>query len=455
MTPSTKPDETSFESFAKIRNLRFGHWCAYRDSGELVAPTGSERVEPKVMELLFLLAARPNQVRTKEDLMQQLWPGMILGEDTLARAVSKLRKALGDDAKSPIYIETLPKRGYRFIYETRSSNLNPNHAALESAHALLEAQIATSDVATVAIQSGHFTRSNFRRQLLRISLLAAVLILSIGLGSILSQRGANADGAEVAILIDRANDFYFQYTHSDNEAAIALFERAIAKHPENAAGFAGLANAIAQRVLRWPSEDIGKGKTFTQLGDAIKSGHMRAAGAQQELLRATKLAERAVQLAPQDAVALKALGFVKSVREDFAGALAAYAQAITLDADAWGPMINIADIHQISGRAKLALPFLESAFAAMTRVYAKESVRIRPWYAETAILIAERHLAEHRADKAEHWYRRALEIAPFHLKANTGLAALLRESGRAQEAADLCARLQRRIGDDLHCVTSL
>src|SRR5438270_13793337 len=52
--------------------------------------------------------------------MAALWPGVIVGEDSLARTVSKLRQALGDDAKAPRYIETIAKRGYRLLVEVES-----------------------------------------------------------------------------------------------------------------------------------------------------------------------------------------------------------------------------------------------------------------------------------------------------------------------------------------------
>ncbi len=445
MTDQTeaKPDGSPIGA----KPLRFGPWCAFQDSGELIGPNSRERLEPKVMELLLMLASRPNTVCSKEEILQQLWPGMILGDDTLARAVSKLRKALGDDVKAPRYVETLPKRGYRFIHSESGANTSlmrpPQPAPIPN----------SMGAAAMASAPSHKASLGWRnwRLALPMALLFAVLAMTIGIAWQRSHDAPNIINTEVQLLIDRANDYYFQYARADNEAAIALFEQAIAIDPKNAPAHAGLANAIAQRVLRWPNQGPAKGKSFTQLGDALKSGHMRNAIAQQELLRATTLAEQSVRLAPQDPVALKALGFVKSVREDFSGALRAYQQAITLDANAWGPMINIADLYQINGRAELALPYLESAFDAMTRVYATQSVRIRPWYADTALLIADRHAAEGRLDQSEHWYRKALQIAPFHLKATAQLAATLRASGRAQEAEDLCSRLLRRLGDRLRC----
>lgn len=93
--------------------LRFGPWQAFRRSGDLVGADGTEHLEPKVMELLLLLAGAPGRVWSRDDIMQQLWPGLVVGDDALARTVFKLRKSLGDDAKAPRYIETLSKRGYR------------------------------------------------------------------------------------------------------------------------------------------------------------------------------------------------------------------------------------------------------------------------------------------------------------------------------------------------------
>jgi transcriptional activator of cad operon len=69
-----------------------GDWQALRATGELSRGATTERLEPKVMNLLFLLAGRPSAVFTKDEIMAAVWPGVIVGEDTLARAVSRLRK---------------------------------------------------------------------------------------------------------------------------------------------------------------------------------------------------------------------------------------------------------------------------------------------------------------------------------------------------------------------------
>lgn len=60
---------------------------------------------------------------TREQLFEALWPGVIVSDDTLTQAVIKLRKALGDSAKNPQYIQTIPKRGYRLCAEVNSGRV--------------------------------------------------------------------------------------------------------------------------------------------------------------------------------------------------------------------------------------------------------------------------------------------------------------------------------------------
>jgi len=97
-----------------------GAWRAALATGEIMRDGTTERLEPKVMSLLFLLASKPGEVFTKDQIMEAVWPDVVVGDDTLAKAVSRLRKALDDDPKVPQYIETLPKRGYRLIAPVRA-----------------------------------------------------------------------------------------------------------------------------------------------------------------------------------------------------------------------------------------------------------------------------------------------------------------------------------------------
>lgn len=95
-----------------------GAWRLDALTGELQRegpPPERQRLEPKVAEVLLHLAGRAGQVVSRDELLTAVWPGVVVGDDALTQVVIKLRKALGDDARRPAYIETLSKRGYRLI----------------------------------------------------------------------------------------------------------------------------------------------------------------------------------------------------------------------------------------------------------------------------------------------------------------------------------------------------
>ncbi|MEZ5396106.1 MAG: winged helix-turn-helix domain-containing protein [Bryobacterales bacterium] len=85
-------------------------------AGELRRNGHRLRMQEKPFQLLAILLEQPGQVVSKEDLQARLWPDVSVDADSgLNEAVYKLRQALDDSAQAPRYIETVPKRGYRFI----------------------------------------------------------------------------------------------------------------------------------------------------------------------------------------------------------------------------------------------------------------------------------------------------------------------------------------------------
>ena len=77
------------------------------------------KLEPKVMQLLTYLAGRHGEVVSRRELEAEVWSGALVTDDAVTRAVIKLRKALGDDARHPRYVETIAKTGYRLIATTQ------------------------------------------------------------------------------------------------------------------------------------------------------------------------------------------------------------------------------------------------------------------------------------------------------------------------------------------------
>ena len=95
--------------------IRIGEWWVDRAANQLGRSDQTVRIEPKAMEVLMLLAEHAERVVSREELLNAVWPGVIVGDEVLTQSVIKLRRVLGDDPRSPSYIETIPKRGYRLI----------------------------------------------------------------------------------------------------------------------------------------------------------------------------------------------------------------------------------------------------------------------------------------------------------------------------------------------------
>src|SRR4051812_9460145 len=96
---------------------RFGVFEADEESGELRKQGRPLKVRGRPFDILIALLRRPGAVITRDDLRNQLWPAdtFVDFDHGLNSAVNRLREALGDSADNPRFIETLPKKGYRFI----------------------------------------------------------------------------------------------------------------------------------------------------------------------------------------------------------------------------------------------------------------------------------------------------------------------------------------------------
>jgi TolB-like protein/DNA-binding winged helix-turn-helix (wHTH) protein/Flp pilus assembly protein TadD len=115
--------------------VRFGTYEVSFQSGELRKAGMKIRVQQQPMKLLQILLEHPGEVVTREELRNRVWPNESFGDfdQALNIAIGKLRSALGDSAESPRYIETLPKRGYRFIADVLVVDAGTHPKQLESA----------------------------------------------------------------------------------------------------------------------------------------------------------------------------------------------------------------------------------------------------------------------------------------------------------------------------------
>ncbi len=111
--------------------VRFGVFAVDLAAGELRKNGVRIRLQDQPFQILAILLERPGDVVTREELRQRLWPAdtFVDFDHSLNTAVNKLREALGDSASSPRYVETLARRGYRFLGTLERADTTPDPAA--------------------------------------------------------------------------------------------------------------------------------------------------------------------------------------------------------------------------------------------------------------------------------------------------------------------------------------
>jgi len=164
--------------------VRFGTYEVSLQSGELRKSGVKIRVQQQPMKLLEILLERPGDLVTREELRSRIWANESFGDfdQAVNIAIAKLRGALGDSAENPRYIETLPKRGYRFIAEvtvvdtdvpTKSpESADGDRRGTEPEHQLQDAEL------TVTSKPGLWPT---RRVIVVLTLVLSLLILAVWL----------------------------------------------------------------------------------------------------------------------------------------------------------------------------------------------------------------------------------------------------------------------------------
>ncbi|RKZ06961.1 hypothetical protein DRQ32_10580, partial [bacterium] len=95
--------------------FRLGEWRIDPALNRISDGKVTHQVEPRVMDVLVCLASRPGEVFSRDDLLQAVWQDVVVGEEALTRAISELRRLLEDDHRSPRFVETIRKGGYRLV----------------------------------------------------------------------------------------------------------------------------------------------------------------------------------------------------------------------------------------------------------------------------------------------------------------------------------------------------
>ena len=207
MRPETAPAAKPTGPF------RLGDWEVRPHHNELVSAQETRHIEPKAMDLLVFMASNAPEVLSKDAIIDFVWEGRIISEGTLTNTIAELRRALGDDARHPRYIETIPKRGYCLV------------APIESVSP------STSDDEQAPLH---------RRRILVVIAATAVLLTVVAAATIFLQtrnRPLDPEVVLVSVFVNRTGDPSF------DAAALLVRDRLVTKLSES-----GLVQAVPANI---------------------------------------------------------------------------------------------------------------------------------------------------------------------------------------------------------------
>jgi len=202
---------------------QFGVFTVDSDQKVLLRNGVPLRLAPKVFDTLLILLENGGRIVEKEELMSRLWPDTFVEEANLTFNIQQLRKALGDDARHPQFIETVARRGYRFIAQARTSTLNPPNVRLIH-------KIGEIDDARLSIGMEHTEGVTLRQRMnetLGMDQLQARGLMTIGLPDIRRSRWPKRLALTGLILISIAGlaAGIYRLTRRIDAAAPARFQR--------------------------------------------------------------------------------------------------------------------------------------------------------------------------------------------------------------------------------------
>jgi DNA-binding winged helix-turn-helix (wHTH) protein len=127
-------------------DFRINDWLIQPQINSVEKDGKTWHLEPKVMQVLQHLASCPNEVLSKDRLLEAVWHNTFVGDDVLVRCISEIRYVFGDDPKSSRVIQTIPKGGYRLIGTVTTENptgIEPRESVLPKSDAVLRFGLET------------------------------------------------------------------------------------------------------------------------------------------------------------------------------------------------------------------------------------------------------------------------------------------------------------------------
>lgn len=436
--------------------IRFGPFEVDRASGELRKQGVRIKVHDQSFQVLLALLEQPSQVVTRQELQGRLWPAdtFVEFENGLNNAISRLREALGDSADAPRYIETLPRRGYRFVAPV-------SHAAV--------AGTVQPDVAA--------SRAKSRRWPLAIGVAAALALLVSGYLGV-RPRAETLDSVAVLPLTratlsagTNAGDEYF--ADAMTEALITELSRigalkvisqtSSSRYKDSGKPLPQIARELGVKAVveGSVSREGNQVRITVQLIEASTDKHLWADSYQREMRNILALQsevaqaiarEVRVKLTPQEQAALAAArpvnpkaheAYLKgryilvndSTQKDWGRAEQYFREALQADPQYAPAFAGLSTYYA----ANIALHPLDAM--AKAKGYAQKALSLDDRLSESHLAMSQVHHFGWDLAAAEREARRALELDPGSVTARVNLGQILYSSRRFDEVVQQYERI--------------
>lgn len=424
--------------------IRFGAFEVDCAGGELRKGGVRVKLHEKPFQLLLALLELPGEVVTRKDLQERLWPGQtfVEFENGLNNAIGRLREALGDTADNPRFIETIPRRGYRFLAEVAPSLQKPK------ARIPRGWLIGAAVVLLAILVTGIFLRHN-RALAQPIRSVAVLPFRDLGTGQ---QNDYFAAGITDAVTTDLAE---LNLPKVVSETSVARFKDTKETIPEIARAL-GVDSIVEGAVL----QEGDKVRITVQLIRADTDRHIWADSYERQLANILALQDQVAQgvanaievkLSPAPApiaspprqvnasayqAYLEGHYYAQTPNEDFFRAKGYFEQSIALDPSFAPAYAGLSDYYcKISGdvlASKEALPKCGS--------YAEQALRLDPNSPEGHLAVANFYCLSWNWSSANQEYQRAIALAPGLAAAHEWYATYLDVMGRKAQSLEEAQR---------------
>lgn len=382
-----------------------GEWTVLPSLNVLERQGQPVRLEPRVMDVLVHLARRAGHAVSKDELAERVWKSQFISDETLSVTIYALRKALGDEARRPRYIQTVSRRGYRLIPvpEPMRAGTSENAGAREAGRLNADGRLQEAATGTPKLPEGsrpHLARPlgghpRFRayRRRIVVAAAASVVLAAAIVWRAVDEPPRHVPRAEAREAYLKGRYFLDQRSIESWRRALEQFQLAISLDPRDPAGHAGLADTystmadfgiassaeLRPRAMAQANEalrlDARSAEAHGALGRARFVFDWDFAGAESSLARALSL-DSAYMPAHQ------AMAWIKSSRGDYTAAIAAARRARQLDPVNTARYTELAYVLALGGRHTDALREVDRALELNPRSFG--TLLTKAWVYELA-----------------------------------------------------------------------